>query len=58
MKDSEPDDIKEIFQSSQRNCSYRRGSFDPNLIKTVSLGTDNCIGDLKDTLDDLKSTLS
>ncbi len=53
MNDSEPSDLRDLLEYKNMTCSYEKGSFDPNLINTVSLGIEGCTGDLADGLNSI-----
>jgi len=50
---TEPSGIATLLGSKSMVCPYNKGSFDKNLIGTVSMGMENCTGDLKNSLEEL-----
>ena len=47
----EPDAIRELLEGKSMTCQYTEGNFDTDLINTVSIGIENCEGDLVDGLE-------
>ena len=45
--------ITALLKGTSMTCSYDKNGFNDNLMTTLSLGIDNCNGDLKDALEQL-----
>lgn len=50
---TETPEIIALLKDTSMTCSYDKNGFNDNLITTLSLGIDNCSGDLKDALEQL-----
>ncbi len=50
LADDEPDEIRELLEGKSMTCPYTMGNFDKDLVNTVSLGIENCEGELVDGL--------
>ena len=51
ISDAEPAEVQQLFANKSLSCAYQKGSFDPQLVSTISLGIDGCTGELKDAID-------
>jgi hypothetical protein len=51
MNETEPIEIIRMFEGKSMVCAYDSGGFDDNLITTISVGTENCNGELKTAID-------
>jgi len=53
VNETETPEITALLKDASMTCSYDRNGFNDNLVTTLSLGIDNCSGDLKDALEQL-----
>jgi len=53
LNETEPYEMKQLLEGKSMQCSYAKGNFSENLVKTLSIGIEGCSGDLKDALDEL-----
>jgi len=54
INETEPAYMVNLIEGDNMTCPYTSGKFDSNLIDTLSVGTDNCTGELKDAFDTIK----
>lgn len=47
---SEPDEIKNLFENKSLQCNYTKNNFNTNWVEKLSIGIENCTGDLKDSI--------
>lgn len=57
LSEDEPIEMIDQFEGSSMTCSYEKANFDTNLLNTLTLGIENCTGQLKDALEDLLLTI-
>lgn len=57
MNDSEPPEIKTLLGGKSMTCPYSAGDFNEEWITALSLGIDECSGDLKDAINELVASL-
>jgi hypothetical protein len=57
MNSTEPSGLKSLIEGKSLQCVYGPGNFDRNLLNSVSLGIENCSGELKDSLDEILSVI-
>lgn len=57
MNETEPKEMKDLLESKAMTCIYEKGMFDENLVKTISLGIENCEGELKDAIEELTTAV-
>ena len=53
LNETEPVEIKDLLEGKSLTCGYSQGNFNENWLKTLSIGIENCSGDLKDAIDEL-----
>jgi hypothetical protein len=53
LAESEPQEVKLLFENRSMVCTYSRGQFDVNLVNTITRGLENCDGSLKDSIYEL-----
>jgi hypothetical protein len=51
MNETEPQEMIDLFQGKSMTCTYTQDDFNTDLINSLTIGTDLCSGDLKDTID-------
>jgi hypothetical protein len=57
INETEPQEMKDLLGGKSMTCAYSSGMFDDNWIKTLSIGIEDCSGDLKDAIDELTYSL-
>jgi len=53
MNETEPAEMKDLLEGKSLTCAYTSGDFNENWINTLSIGIENCSGELKDAIDEL-----
>lgn len=53
LNESEPQEIKDLLEGASMKCEYGEGNFNTDWTGTLSIGIENCSGDLKDAIDEL-----
>jgi hypothetical protein len=51
---AEPEEVVSFFQGKQMTCAYTQNNFDSTLLDGLSTGMENCEGDLKDAITELR----
>ena len=51
LNETEPAEIKELLEGKSMKCEYEKGNFDTELVGTISIGIENCTGELKDSIE-------
>jgi hypothetical protein len=51
LNETEPPEIKELLEGKSMRCEYEKGNFDTELVGTISIGIENCTGELKDNIE-------
>ena len=46
IADTEPEEVKLLFEGKSMTCTWTQGNFDEDLVNTFSLGIENCEGRL------------
>lgn len=54
FSDTEPEEVKSFFGEKEMICEYEKGNFNEDLIDGLSLGIDECEGELKDAIIELR----
>ena len=49
----EPAEIKSLLEGKSLECAYEKGAFNTYWISALSIGLENCSGELKDAIDEL-----
>ena len=53
LNETEPQEIKDLLEGKSLVCNYSQGNFNENWINTLSIGIEDCSGELKDAIDEL-----
>lgn len=53
LDESEPQEIRDIFEGTSMTCTYEQGNFNPELVTTITRGLENCEGTLKTAIYEL-----
>jgi len=54
FSDTEPEEVVSFFKGREMKCPYRENEFDPATIEGLSFGMENCEGNLKDAIIELR----
>lgn len=54
FNETEPVEVVSFFENKQMACSYTKNNFDATLLDGLSIGMENCEGDLKDAVIELR----
>lgn len=55
LDDTEPQEVRDLFNNQKMTCPYQRGNFDITLIDSFSRNIEQCDGTLKDILLQIRS---
>ena len=53
INETEPVEMKDLLEGKSLTCSYAQNNFNENWVKTLSIGIEDCSGELKDAIDEL-----
>ena len=54
FSETEPEEVTSFFEKKEMTCSYTQGNFDPVLVESLPSGIDDCEGELKDAILELR----